>query len=599
MEKVTNISPKAPHKPINKVKRTLLLLGGLFLLVEAYYITAFINTYPMVSGLTLLKDHSDFGRLLSSVGLSYSVFVSVYFLFRKSLKHPLKVAFFASLISGFSIYNGVEKAVDRFVNSASEETILCGVLGNYAKKNFLMGEGEAVPFWNSESNFTKFEDIQLGLVLLPAALCTNKQVLSESFATNKLRSDFKGMVETAVDSRANNEIRMINNKFQPKINKLKLNLKSIRDGHIRVVNQSSDYRFQKALKRYHRALSKGGVRWKAMQALEQLASDVYNKKKKTPSASYFYDKIIRAELTDKQNELIKGQISPNRDILKEFKKHIEVEKSRTIATLVSAWSKGKTVIGTHATRAMKQSVKAVISPLILISFSGLSILLAIASLCSLLIPEPKQSFSSKAREISTKALYKTSKLILSPLLIIPAIVLFIPITQTQEFMLKDIEAGNKKVLLNSLLKTQFFVYPKLMGAFQALNIRPSLDMTPSILKEEKQLIDHYSKTFDQSFIEKKYTTPSLQSVVFSSIAMDSYGKLKERHIEDLNTITSFYSTRCKYDNFDTDALSCIKMNYMKALAMTDEGSSFNKTWLTIVAKAKSLATMVIEKMDNY
>ncbi|WP_162690154.1 hypothetical protein [Marinomonas primoryensis] len=546
----------------------------------------------MVSGLTLLKDHSDFGRVLSSVGLSYSVFVSVYFLFRKSINYPLRAAFFASLISGFSIYHGVEKAVDRYVDSASEETVLCGFLGNYAKKNFLMGEGEAVPFWSSESNFTKFEDIQLGLVLLPAALCTNKQILSESFATSKLRSDFKGMVETAVDTKANNEIRMINDYLYPKIDKLKFKLKSIRDGHIKVVNQSSDYRFQKALKRYNHALRSGGVNRSASNELVRLANDVYNKKKKTPSASYFYDKIIRAELTDKQNELIKGLISPNRNLLKEFKKLIEEEKPRTVATLVSGWSKGKAVDGTHATIAMKHSFKAVISPLILISFSGLSILLALASLCSLLIPEPKQSFASAGSEISSNALYKAGKLLLSPLLIIPAIVLFIPVTQTQEFMLKDLDEGNKKVLINSLLKTQFFVYPKLMGAFQVLNVRPSLDMTPAVLKEEKQLTDHFSKTIDQSFIEKKYTTPSLQSVVFSSIAMDSYDKLEERHIEHLNAITSFYSAGCKNNNFDADSLSCSKMNYMKALALTNEGNAFNKAWVTILSKVKSLVTML-------
>ncbi|TYL46558.1 hypothetical protein [Marinomonas sp. IMCC 4694] len=549
------------------IKTNLFIFGSIFLCIEAYYITAFINTYPMVSGLDLLKEHSQSGRLLSSIGLSYSVFVSVYFLTRNSLERPVKKAFFVSVIAGCSIYYGIEKLVDQFVDNAKQETILCSFLGNYAKKNFLIGEGTAVPFWNSESTFTPFEDIQLGLILLPAAMCTNKQILDESFSTRKLRVDFKAMIEKVVDEKNASYHQLTIAELSSKIRSLKANLKDIREGHLKVVSASTEGRYQRYLKNYRRSLSRGGISHSSVNALTDFTDAVRSGKRRTPSENAFYETIIRAEFTKKQNDILKGAINTKRDIISEISRAMDKEKSKLVTSVVTAWSKGLPAEGINTTRVMREAVKTVVSPLILISCSGLSILLAFASLMSLLIPDLKNSNVEKNQGHGIRALFKMTKFLLSPIVIIPAIIVFIPVSQTQSFMLKDIKESNEEIAINSLLKTQFFVYPKLMNIYQFFHYRPTLNMSGHILAKEEELITYFSTRIDKSFNEMKYTTPSLQSVVFSSIALDSYRRLEEKHIIYLRSIIDFYTKNCSKADFDKKNISCVKMEYMNSLSL--------------------------------
>jgi len=563
-------------RKISVFRAFLFIIGATYLVVETYYITAFINSYSLTSNNDILAKYKDVSRLLSSAGIALSMFITSFFFIRRKFHfNSFGIACVIAIASGSSIYYGVERVINEQVKKAPEEVVLCGFLGGFAKKTFLLGKGDAVPFWNAEKAFTPFEDIQVGLNLLPAALCTNKELLIASIATRETHQALANMIKNKINEIYQSRLEGELDGVERKLNYLRSNLDRIYEGHRKVVEASADWRYRRYLKGFDKALKRNGMSY----TTRELIIDITNKTRENinvkPSKGDLYESIIRSEMRGKVNDLIKGQITLDRDLIKDIKAESKAQVNRLIAEVVSQWSRGVSTDKVSVPYEMREMVKVVVAPLVLMSISGLSIMLTAAAIVSLLIPEASKRVTGNALFYKGKyyslALMKTA---LSPISVILVVILLMPISPTQAFFMKDMEEGKAKFLVTNLLKAQFYIYPKSILLFSKVNVRPTLEFSKEMLNNESDMIHHFEKTMRASSRSYKFTTPSIQSVIFSGIAISNYKTLTEEQHQYIEKAKGFYQKTCGDGDEANNSLSCIKRNYLNRLNLNQSQKLF-------------------------
>ncbi len=546
-----------------KLRVVLFIIGAIYLVVEIYYITAFINSYSLTSNDGILVKYKDTSKLISSLGIGFSVFVTLIYLLRsKRVISPPLIALVGAVLSSVMVYQLINPFIERQVDKAPEETILCAFLGRYAKENFLLNYSDAVPLWKSEKSFTSFEEMQVGLNLLPTALCTNPELLSNSFSSKATRRKFSNTIVNSITAAQKHKFKDIAIEAESKAAYLQSRITELYNGYNKVLATKNKRHYQIGISRLETALYKSHLHRTTIDKILKLNYQTRYNKAKRLTKNELYAVIARSEFEIAIGKDLTFPISLNRNIVNDLEVISNNETKKIISKAKNAWFKAETIEEIHVPDAMRDAVKLVVAPLVVMSLSGLSILLSAGGLISLLIPENKKEFKFfPGARLNVDKLSTTLRWLFSPIAIIVASVIFIPVTPTQSFLMKE----DANPIISSLLKVQFYLYPRAIAEFAKHDIRPTLNFSEEIMRDERAMISHFERNMKQASNRYWYTTPSLQSVVFSAIAISNYQPLTKIQKRYLAKAFDFYDKRCEKTTGNTGLQACEKKDYLQSL----------------------------------
>lgn len=195
-----------------------------YLLVEIYFVNAFINTYSTSTNPQALEHFEIIGRAISATGIALSAMLarSTKTILREGWSFgtfrtwwaSLKVFVIAFIVGLAGIY-AVTYTLNWYVDSPSSR--FCAWQGHYIKDKVQSGTFSPLKSWNSEENYMNINQHQVALSILPYSYCANKILRKEALENKEFTATiFKDFFEYAFSEskQLQNYKRFVNNENQ-------------------------------------------------------------------------------------------------------------------------------------------------------------------------------------------------------------------------------------------------------------------------------------------------------------------------------------------------------------------------------------------------
>tara|TARA_R110002124_G_scaffold177332_1_gene345283 strand:- start:25488 stop:27353 length:1866 start_codon:yes stop_codon:yes gene_type:complete len=150
----------------------LCLLLATYIFLEVWFVTASINILSITTFISEIKYIEKAGLIITSFGVALSIIVKKHLSTRAGRLNLLVT--FAVLF--FLTFSFLEIILEYIESSATYQDKFCSSVGVAAKQDFIRSSSSSINSWGNESSFISLSETQLGLLLLPSAVCKSPEI---------------------------------------------------------------------------------------------------------------------------------------------------------------------------------------------------------------------------------------------------------------------------------------------------------------------------------------------------------------------------------------------------------------------------------------
>lgn len=529
----------------------LFFLITLYLLFEVYFLTALINSLSTSLRPEQIESLEEIGRYITGIGTATAYLAWLTGRYVKMLRYPKKRVLIWALFPFFIGYFGIKYVFDEVVERASPKAVMCSLIGVAAKEALLEGRGIPIQGWNDESSFLPVEDFQIGLLLLPQAVCLNKELRNTLVDSDSVKNQISKRVITS-----EGVSRKLKSLFS-EVDSLVENMDELHPNFVKVALQQDRRRYKKY---FYAAINKKNLnRYVFDRAFSKVSPSEAEKLTKQGLLNLLISQslgikgypISVEELPRTMNAVVLTEAAAQWIAVKETEKL----KSGDYSLIESMGDEGK------------MGYRLMLIPIFVISVSSFLVMLNVASLVRLELLSWHHWGKNKVTQLSGRLLSIAS----SPLLVMLVIGTWgysLPRGAIEESLF-----GKKNSfglhLMNTGVRIQTYLYPEAIRGFSKLGISPYFEDSKKI-EIDKNSLEIFSEinnsfTFEVSnndlsdAIKKNYLlTPIASSVAWRATVLKNHKELSEEQKVAIRNAFSLYGRM----NLD-DPKNIQKFNYAK------------------------------------